>query len=146
MRAVALMLALSAALCWGIGGILLKKGLAHISPATFLALQYLLGGVAVLIWLAARGELSAGLHAIGQRWLGLLGVVVLQVAGYIFFVVAIGRAGAHSLPTATVIAIAASYPALVAVLSGPILGEQLGWNDAVGVALIVSGVVVTQLR
>jgi uncharacterized membrane protein len=43
-----------------------------------------------------------------------------------------------------VIAIAASYPAVAAILSSPMLGESLHWNDALGVALVVSGVIVTQ--
>src|SRR6266508_3203861 len=50
-----------------------------------------------------------------------------------------------AIPTAAVIAIAASYPALVAILSAPVLGEHLHWNHALAVVLIVGGVVISQL-
>jgi uncharacterized membrane protein len=42
-----------------------------------------------------------------------------------------------------VLAIAAMYPALVAVVSGPFLGEHLALHHAVGLALIIAGVIVT---
>ena len=86
------------------------------------------------------------LHGIERRWLSLLILVSLQIGGYIFFVTAIKNAGEGSLPTSTVIAIAASYPALVAVLSGPFLGESLGWQQFMGVGLIIAGVIVSQVH
>ena len=54
------------------------------------------------------------------------------------------HAGTGSISTPAVIAIAAAYPAVAAILSGPMLGEALHWNDALGIALVVSGVIVTQ--
>lgn len=146
MRVAALILALSAAVSWGIGGILLKKGLSHVSPTTFLVFQYVLGAVAIGGWVLFTGGAGAAIDSVERRWPGLILLVALQVGGYICFVSAIDRAGPGSISTAAVIAIAASYPALVAILSGPLLGERLGWNDAVGVGLIVAGVVMTQLR
>jgi drug/metabolite transporter (DMT)-like permease len=146
MRAAALILALSAAVSWGIGGILLKKGLAHVSPTTFLVFQYVLGAIAIGTWVAVTGGAGTAFESVERRWPGLILLVALQVGGYICFVGAISRAGPSSVPTAAVIAIAASYPALVAILSGPLLGERLGWNDAVGIGLIVAGVLATQLR
>src|SRR5207302_1935062 len=99
-------------------------------------------GVAVFI--LARGEWSATASGIGARWPALLVIIFFQIAGYVFWIASVKTAGA-AIPTAAVIAIAASYPALVAVLSGPVLGEHLHWNHALAVVLIVGGVVISQL-
>jgi drug/metabolite transporter (DMT)-like permease len=144
-RIAALLLALSAAAAWGIGGILIKKGTDVVTPATILILQYALGRVLVGGGVHARAELGGPLDAIGRRWPLLLALASLQIAGYVVFIVAVKYAGDGSLSTATVVAIAAAYPALVAVLSAPLLGEHLHWNHGLAVALIVGGVVVAQL-
>ena len=39
------------------------------------------------------------------------------------------------------IAISASYPAIVVLLSSPFLGEALQWNHLAGALLVVTGVV-----
>jgi drug/metabolite transporter (DMT)-like permease len=145
-RVAALLLALSAAASWGIGGILLKKSLGNITPTTVIVFQYALGAVVIAGWLLATAGAGGFAQTVERRWGALLVLSVLQIAGYVFFVVAIKHAGEGSLPTSTVIAIAACYPALIAILSGPLLDERLGWNDFVGVGLIVAGVVVTQVR
>jgi uncharacterized membrane protein len=143
-RLAALLLALCAAGSWGVGGVLLKRGTDVVSPATILVFQYVVGVIGVGTWLLVSRNLDDTLAAVGRRWPALLLLVSLQIAGYVLFVVAVRYAGDGSLPTATVVAIAASYPALVAVLSGPLLGEQLHWNHALGVALVVCGVIVAQ--
>ena len=145
MRVAALLLALTASLCWGVGGILIKKGTNVVTPATILVLQYTLGVLIVGAWLVARGEVVGTLEAVTRRWPLLLALALLQIGGYVAFVVAVNIGGSGTVPTTTIVAIAATYPALVALLSGPFLGEPLQWNDALGVALIVSGVVVTQV-
>ena len=144
MRVAVLLLALTSAVCWGVGGILIKKGTNVVSPATILVFQYALGVLIIGTWILARGDVGESLSAVGRRWPLLLALALLQIGGYVAFVVAVKLAGEGAVPTTTIVAIAATYPALVAVLSGPVLGESLQWNDAVGVALIVSGVVVTQ--
>ncbi len=146
MKVAALLLALSAAASWGIGGILLKRGTNLVSPTTILVFQYAVGIVVITGWLLATGGGASALHGIERRWLSLLLLVSLQIGGYIFFVTAINKAGEGSLPTSTVIAIAASYPALVAVLTGPFLGEALGWQQFLGVGLIITGVIVSQVH
>jgi uncharacterized membrane protein len=145
-KVAALILALSAAASWGVGGILLKKGTNLVSPTTILVFQYAVGIVVIGGWLAATGGAATALHGIERRWQTLLVLVSLQIVGYLFFVVAIKNAGEGSLPTSTVIAIAASYPALVAVLSAPFLGESLGWQQFLGVGLIIGGVIVSQVH
>jgi uncharacterized membrane protein len=145
-KAAALLFALSAAASWGVGGILLKKGTNLVSPTTILVFQYALGLAVVSGWLVATGGAAAALHAVERRWLSLLILVSLQIGGYIFFVAAIKQSGEGSLSTPAAIAIAASYPALVAVLSGPFLGETLGWQQYLGVVLVIAGVVVSQVH
>jgi drug/metabolite transporter (DMT)-like permease len=144
MRVAAFVLALTASVTWGIGGILIRKGTGVVTPVTILVLQYALGVALIAGWIAVRGESGSTVAAIGRHWPLLLGLVLLQIGGYVAFIVAIKYAGPGSLPTTTVVAIAATYPALIAVLSGPLLGERLSWNHALGAGLIVSGVVVTQ--
>lgn len=144
MRILALLFALTAVTAWGFGAVLLKRGTDVVTPATILALQYLAGLVLVAAWIVLRRDSGATLAAVERRWPSLLLLVLLQIGGYIAFVLAVKYAGAGSLPTSAIVAIAASYPALVAVLSGPMLGENLAWNHAVAVGLVVSGVVVAQ--
>lgn len=146
MRVAALLLALCAAASWGVGGILLKKGTGVVSPTTILFAQYAVGVLAIGGWIVATGGASAAIDSIGRRWPILIGIVALQIGGYLAFVVALQRTGPGSLSTATVVAIAASYPALVAVLSAPLLGERVSWPTYAGVALIIAGVAVSQIR
>ena len=143
MRAAALIFALSAALSWTVGGVLLKKGTDVVSPATIVIFQYVTGVVVVATWLLASGGASATIAAVERQWLRLLILVACQIGGYVCLVVAVGHAGRGSLPTAAVLAIAAVYPALVAIVSGPLLGEHLNWHHALGIALIIGGVIVT---
>jgi drug/metabolite transporter (DMT)-like permease len=142
-RAAALIFALSAAVSWTVGGVLLKKGTDVVSTSTILVFQYVLGAVAISAYLLATGGAAETVDAVERQWLRLLVLAACQIGGYVCFVVAVGHAGKGSLPTAVVLAIAATYPALVALVSGPFLGEQLAWHHALGVALIVVGVVVT---
>lgn len=144
-RITALLLALSAATSWGIGGILLKRGLDVISPATILVFQYVLGAVAVAGWMTVSGKLDGAVAAVGDRWVALVGISVFQVAGYLFFIAAARYAGEGSIPTAAALAIAAGYPVLVAVLSGPFLDETLGWNHGLALALFIAAVILVQL-
>jgi drug/metabolite transporter (DMT)-like permease len=143
-KATALILALSASAAWGIGGLLVKRGLANVSPEAILVFQYALGFVGVAAFVAVRGDWTETASSIAANWLAVLVIVIFQIGGYIFWIAAVHSAG-KAISTAAIIAIAASYPALVAVLSGPILGEHVGWNDAVAVVLIVAGVIISQV-
>ena len=143
MRVAALIFALSAAVAWTVGGVLLKKGTDVVSPTTILVFQYVTGVVAMGIWLLASGGGQAAIDAVERQWLRLLILVACQIGGYVCFVVAVGHAGKGSLPTAVVFAIAAIYPALIAVVSGPLLGEHLALHHALGLTLIIAGVIVT---
>jgi uncharacterized membrane protein len=139
----ALIFALSAAATWTVGGVLLKKGTDVVSPTTILIVQYVTGVVAIGAWLLASGGAGETIAAVERQWLRLLILVASQIGGYICFVLAVKNAGPGSLPTSVVLAIAAMYPALVAVVSGPFLGEHLALHHALGLALIIGGVIVT---
>jgi drug/metabolite transporter (DMT)-like permease len=140
-RVTALLLAIAAAGSWGVGGLLLKRGTDVVTPTTILVFQYVLGFVLVLGWLAATGGVGATVDAVERRWGTILVLVLFQIAGYVFFVSSVQHAGSGSAPTAVVIAISASYPAVVVLLSGPVLGETLQWNHVAGALLVVTGVV-----
>jgi bacterial/archaeal transporter family protein len=140
-RLTAVLLAIAAAGSWGVGGILLKRGTDVVTPATILVFQYALGATLVLGWLAATGGIGAMAEAVESRWLTILVLVLFQIAGYVFFVSSVRHAGEGSVPTSVVIAISASYPVLVILLSGPFLGETLAWNHLAGGLLVVAGVV-----
>ena len=103
-----------------------------------------LTAILLVAWIVATRGVGDTLAAVERRWPLLLAILAVQFAAYLSFIVAVKHAGAGSLSTSAVIAIAAAYPAVAALLSGPMLGEGLHWNDALGVALIVSGVIVTQ--
>ena len=128
MRILALLLALTAAGSWGVGGILIKKGTDVASPATILAFQYCGGGLLLLAYIVATRGASDSIAAVERRWPLLLGILFLQLTAYVAFVVAVKHAGPESISTSAVIAIAAAYPAVAAILSGPVLGESLHWN------------------
>jgi drug/metabolite transporter (DMT)-like permease len=140
-RLTAVLLAVAAASSWGIGGILLKRGTDVVTPATILVFQYALGFTLVLGWLAATGGLGSMAAAVQNRWGTILVLVLFQIAGYVLFVTSVKYGGAGSVPTSVVIAISASYPAIVVLLSGPFLGEALQWNHLAGALLVVTGVV-----
>ena len=145
MRVAALVLAVSAAVSWGVGAVLLKRSADVFAATTLLVFQYALGLALIGSWVAVTGGTGSLRETIGRHWVALAVIAALQIAGYAFFIIAIQHAGRNSAPTAVVTAIAAAYPALVAVLSGPFLGESLHWNHALGVALVVGGVVVAQV-
>ena len=126
------------------GGILIKKGTDTVAPTTILVFQYGVGAVMVAVWILATSGAGGALAAVERRWPLLVAILLLQLTAYVAFIVAVKHAGEGSISTPAVIAIAASYPAVAAILSGPMLGEALHWNDALGVALVVSGVIVTQ--
>ena len=145
MRIAALAFALAAAASWGVGGVLLKRGLDVVSPTTFLVFQYLLGIVLVGAWIVASGGVRGSVDAAAERWPALAAISLFQIGGYVCFIVAARYSGEGSIPTAAALGIAAAYPAVIAVLSAPILGQALRWNHAPATALLVGAVILAQL-
>ena len=141
----ALLLAIASAVIWGVGSIFLKRISDVVAPTTYIVFQYLLGAVAVGAWIVASGRVGNALDAVRRGSIELVVAAILLVAGYLLFIAAVRYAGEGSIPTAAAIAIASAYPVIVAILSASLLGENLGWNHVLAVALFVGAIVVVQL-
>jgi uncharacterized membrane protein len=128
-------LALGAALLWAVGGILVKKGFAAVSPLWNNIINNLLG---LALWVPAALALS-GFRLPRPPW-----IVVLAVLGaalvYQFFYYCLSK-GQLSL-TATIIA---GYPLFTILLAHLFLGERLAGWQYVGVALLLAGGVLVAL-
>ncbi len=141
----ALLLAIASALTWGFGSVFMKRLSDTFSPTTFLVSQYLVGVVAVGGWIVLSGRAGTAVETVGRRWPGLLFAALILVVGYLLFIAAVKYAGEGSIPTAAAIAIASAYPPVVALLSAPLLGEQLGWNHIAAIGLVFGAVILAQL-
>jgi drug/metabolite transporter (DMT)-like permease len=118
---------------WSTGFISAKLGLPHIEPMTFLALRFGVvasGFLAISLWLDLRwpGPIDT-LHQVAA---GLL-LHALYLGG-VFAAIDQGvEAGAAAL-------IVGLQPLLVAAVAAPLLGEQVGWRQWLGLALGLGGV------
>lgn len=118
---------------WSTGFISAKLGLPHIEPMTFLALRFgiaSLGFLAIVLWSGLRWPRP--MDALHQMVSGLLlhGVYL----GGVFAAMAQGvEAGAAAL-------IVGMQPLLVAAVAAPLLGEQVGVRQWLGLALGLLGV------
>jgi drug/metabolite transporter (DMT)-like permease len=128
-------LALSAALLWAAGGILVKKGYAGVSPLWYNILNNLL---ALVVWLPAAMALSGFRLPLPPWWILL--VILSAALLYQVFYYSMSK-GQVSL-TGTIIA---GYPLFTILLTHLFLGERLaGWQYG-GVALLLAGGVLVAL-
>jgi uncharacterized membrane protein len=125
-------LALGAALLWAVGGILVKKGFAGVSPLWNNILNNLL---ALLIWVPPALALN-GFRMPLPPWRILL-VILSAAAVYQIFYYSLSK-GQVSLTSAII----AGYPLFTILLSHLFLGERLAGWQYVGVALLLAGGVV----
>jgi transporter family protein len=129
--------ALTAGILWGIGPLLLKKGMtvSNVSAATLIE-QY--AAVLTVALLAAfSGELSAsGLNA-AAFWSFTAAGAVGASFGKIFYYKAIDKIGASKSTS-----IKNSSPILTVLLAFVLLGEELTFPVVAGLALIVAGIFV----
>ena len=128
-------LALGSALLWAIGGILVKKGFAGVSPLWNNILNNLL---AVVIWVPAALALN-GFRMTMPPWRILLVILGAAVIYQIFYY-SLSK-GQVSLTSAII----AGYPLFTILLSHLLLGERLAGWQYVGVALLLAGGVVIAL-
>ena len=128
-------LALSAALLWAVGGILVKKGFAGVTPLWNNILNNLL---AVVIWVPAALVLN-GFRMPLPPWPILLAILSASVIYQIFYY-SLSK-GQLSLTGAII----AGYPLFTILLSHLFLGERLAGWQYVGVALLLAGGVVIAL-
>ena len=141
----ALVFAIASALTWGVGSVLLKRISDTVSPTTFIVSQYVIGAILIGGSIVVTGHAGGALSEVGERWTGIFVAAIFLAGGYLLFIAAVKYAGEGSLPTAAAIAIASSYPAVVALLSATFLDEALGWNHALAVALVLTAVLLLQL-
>lgn len=132
--------ALTAGAVWGIGPLLLKRGMKYsdVSTAT-LVQQYVSVGFLALLGVY-RGELVHLDFSSRAFWAFFLAGAVGASFGKIFYYKGIDKVGASKATS-----VKNSAPFLTAVLAFVLLGEKLTWFIGGGVTLIVLGIgVITQ--
>jgi DME family drug/metabolite transporter len=131
-RASGHLLVLAAAVLWGTTGTAQAFAPLTASSATVGALRLLVGGVALLVWAAARGTLRGS-----ARWplVPLLFAAGSMAAYQVFFFKAVAATG---VAVGTVVAIG-SAPILAGGLGFFVRGERPGWRWAAATALAVVG-------
>jgi uncharacterized membrane protein len=129
--------ALMAGLFWGITPLLLKKGMTHSNVSTATLVQQSVIVLTVFIIAVGQGEvlqLDIPLRAV---WSFMAAGVVGGSIGKIFYNKAIERVGASKA-----VSIKNSDPIISVLFLALVLGEELTFPVAIGVALIVTGVLV----
>jgi uncharacterized membrane protein len=122
-------LALSAAVCWSVGAVLVKRGFTSVAPLWNNIINNIL---AVLIWIPVVLILSRSRITVPPP--GVLLAILAASILYQFFYYSLSR-GQVSL-TGTVIAI---YPMITILLSFLFLGERLSRLQYLAVGLILAG-------
>lgn len=143
----ALLIAVAAGLCWGIGELFTKSVLhsGQVGPITAIAVR---STVALpVIWLAyllamhvfqLKSEPRSWLHADPPVLLKLVlgSGLVAGAAGMICFYLAISLGEISRVkPIAFTVA-----PAVAVILAWLVLGESMSWSKAIGVGLVIAGV------
>ncbi len=127
--------ALFGALCWGLAPIFGKLGLGAVDPAAGLYLRTLTASSLVLIWLAVSDGWS---HLDGippAAWLFVaLEAILATLVGDLAYYAAL-KGGSASQVTL----IMASAPVFTLWAGYAFLGERLTWQQALGAALMIGG-------
>lgn len=126
-------LILGATLLWSVEVVVAKRLLASVSPGTVGVARMGLGSLALLGWLAVRGDLGALSSLTGTQllWAVVTGVIL---AGYVAtWFAALQRAQAVDVTAVLVLAVPVTA-ALDAAAKGAVPSAQLGW-----LALITAG-------
>jgi drug/metabolite transporter (DMT)-like permease len=129
---------LSVAAMWALSPVLYKCVLPDLSPSMLLVLVTWASAAVVTVYaVARRAQLAPEWARITWTHLGIVLLTALlgTLAANLIFYALLQQ---HS--SGVVTAIAFSAPVFTALLAFLILGEPLGWMDAVGVALVVAGV------
>lgn len=129
------LLALMAAICWGLAPIAAKLALYNTSPVIGMGVRSVIAATMVTVWLLATGHyrMVPDLGRTSVQWLlieALLATVVGDAA--YFYALKYGQAGQVSL-------IMASSPLVTLVVAIVTLGEPLSVVKVVGAALIIGG-------
>lgn len=117
-----------------------KHVLAELPPLTVAAIRFLCAGLLMSLWAMWRKEWDW--HAIGQSWLGLLGLGAVGIFGYNAFF-NIGMQYTSAINGALVIVINPVTTSMVAVL---FLGERWSGRQGLGALLSMVGVLIVITR
>jgi len=128
------------AFCWSVYSVLSKKVLRVYSPLTTNTIVFGLGTLYLIPFSLTESPLEALLHASWLTWLSVLYLAVLSSAlAYVLWSKALAR-----LDTAKVGVFLYGIPALTMILSNIFLGEAITHIGILGLALVVSGVYLTE--
>lgn len=112
-----ILLALAGFICLSLGDAVIKTMAGEWSPVAVAALRYFFGAVALAAFLY-RSEGARGFHP-SHPWLQVARGICVAGATLCFF------SAIFVMPLATAMAVAFISPVLVALLSGPLLGEKV---------------------
>ncbi|MFQ5902548.1 MAG: EamA family transporter [Candidatus Binatia bacterium] len=121
---------------WGIGPLLLKRGMTFSNVSTAILIEQHVSVVTLVLVAAARGELFHLDISTKAVWAFIAAGMVGASFGKIFYYKGIDKVGASKA-----ISIKNSSPILTTLLAVIFLGEELTLPIAVGVVLIVGGIV-----
>lgn len=134
--------ALLAGLLWGVGPLLLKRGMKHSNVSAATLIQQHVSVVLLGLLAAFRGDLVELDFSSRAFWAFFLAGAVGASFGKIFYYKGIDKVGASKSTS-----VKNSSPFLTAVLAVLFLGETVNWFIAGGITFIVLGVaVLTQIK
>jgi bacterial/archaeal transporter family protein len=134
------MLALVAALCWGVAPIFEKWSLLRASPLTVLTVRSLVVSATLLVVGLLTGQLQE-LRRVDASLFQLIAMGGLfgSLAGLFIYFWALKQDLAS-----TVVPVAGSYPLIAAVLGILFLGEPISFQRLLGASLVVLGVLLVR--
>ena len=132
----AMLIVLGGALGWAVSGVILKLKLGGCDMITCTAWQMALGGIVLVFWATGSGQTTVIWNLTSVSAL-LSNVLLAGAAGFFLWNYILRHMEASKAGTAILV-----VPA-IGVLSGILfLGETLTWNIALGMILILAGVVI----
>lgn len=136
-----IILALMAAICWGLAPVAAKLALRGVSPIIGMGVRSIIAACMVTVWLFATGHHRMvphlGSRSIGWFFVEALLATVVGDAAY-FYALKIGQAGQVSL-------IMAASPLVTLVVAVLMLNEPLSLIKIAGAAMIIGGLLLIGL-
>ncbi|MFQ5851278.1 MAG: EamA family transporter, partial [Candidatus Binatia bacterium] len=127
--------ALTAGILWGVGPLLLKKGMTLSNVSTAVLTEQFVSVITLSVVAAIRGELLSPSLSLRALWAFVAAGAIGASFGKIFYYKGIDKVG-----VSRTVSIKNSAPILTILLGVVILGEELTPPIAVGVILIVTGI------
>ncbi len=129
-----LMLALVTAGCWATLPVALKISLETLDPYTLTWFRFLIAALVMLLWLGARGRLSAFTRLDGKRWGLLVLAALLLIGNYVFYLLGVQ----HTSPGNAQLLIQLA-PLLMALGGIFVFRESYQWGQWCGLLTITIG-------